>query len=580
MKLRDKRAALALGLTLLALALPCIAWYLVGTREVRHQAAELTDNAQQAARDTAVRLAQQLSERLNRLIEAEAKRPFYHYQPYFHDPQGASEGASVVPSPLSAGSKDPLIQIYFQVDGATGRLTLPTAQAELQQYEQTQSRYARADEQLFLQRQLERGLASILFAVRGESLPQKQLAVGQRVEVLEQRAWAQNAAAQELYSNIKSRKAAPPQTLVLTNGESHVQIFVGGLKWRTVYVAGEPALVALREVTTPQGALLQGFLISATGLADYFKMAGLPAQLRAGNPVGELEAALQVAGEPWRIVVQDAAARAVAAQQVRDLRRGFLTFFLGGVAIATIAGLCVVWLVWQTDRLARQRSQFAASAAHELRTPLAGLRMYSEMLAEGLGEPARAGEYAKRIATEAARLGRVVTNVLEFTRLERGHLKVHVERGDVTGIVREAVVRQQPALAAAGMRVELALADNLPAVAFDRDAVSQIVQNLLDNAEKYTREVANRGVRVKVEAGEPVPSGAVVLSVTDNGPGLPAEMRRRLFQPFTRGHQADAPAGLGLGLALVQALARAQGAEVRYVAAAGGGAEFRVVFPA
>jgi signal transduction histidine kinase len=579
MNLRDRRAALAFGLTLLALAVPCIAWYLVGSREVEHQAADLANGAQQTARDTAARLAQQLTQRLSNLREAEARRPFYHYQPYFHDPQGASEGASVVPSPLSTGAKDPLVQIYFQVDGASGRLTLPTATAELQQVEQAQSRYARADEQLFLQRQLERGLASILFAVRGESLPQqKSAAVGQRVEVLEKRAWAQNVDAQELYSNIKSRSAQTQQTpaLAVTNDTGQVQIFVGALKWRTVYVAGNPSLVALREVTTPQGAVLQGFLISAAGLADYFKTAGLPAKLLPGAPAGDLEAAVAVAEEPWRIIVDAGAARAAAAQQVRELRRGFLTIFLGGVGIAALAGLCVVWLVWQTERLARQRSQFAASAAHELRTPLAGLRIYSDMLAEGLGDPGKSKDYARRVADEAERLGRVVANVLGFTRLERGTLRVQPATGDLTGAVREAIARQQPALEAAGARLEVSIADNLPAVKFDRDAVAQILQNLLDNAEKHTRTAANRTILVALAPQ----NGRVALTVADHGPGVPADVRQHLFQAFTRGNQTDAPAGLGLGLVLVKALAEAQGATVTCTDADGGGAKFVVTFPA
>jgi signal transduction histidine kinase len=276
-------------------------------------------------------------------------------------------------------------------------------------------------------------------------------------------------------------------------------------------------------------------------------------------------------GAPWRIAV-DAGARLDAARgEARGIEETFHRRFFVGAAIAALAALGIVFLVWQTERLARQRAQFAAAAAHELRTPLAGMQMYGEMLAEGLGDPRRAAEYARRIATEAARLGRVVANVLEFTRLERGRLKVHIERGDLAAVVREAVDRQRPALESAGLRVELTTDENLAPVAIDRDAVNRIVQNLLDNAEKYTRETADRKVRVSVAAG--------LVRVTDNGPGLPPEMKRRLFHPFARGNRPDAPAGLGLGLALVQALARAQGAEARYASAAEGGAEFIVSFP-
>jgi signal transduction histidine kinase len=600
--LRDKRAALAFALTALALAVPCVAWYLVGSREAERQAAELTDAAQRTAHETAVRLATQLKQRLNALRDAEALRPFYHYQPFFHDPKGASEGASVVVSPLAMTPSDPLVLVYFQADGASGRVNLPAANAEVQQQMGPQQSSQR-DALRYLQHELERGVASILFAVRGESLPQQpdvptksstgaqpqpqqKLQAqgqprpdrGQRVEVLEKRAWEQNVDAAELYSNLKRRNVAQQQQDVATFADSkdqgNVQVFIGPLKWRTMYVGGEPALVALREVTAPQGAMLQGFVISPAGLADFFRTAGMPARLRPGNPDSHLQASVAIGDEPWRVVVDARTAVAVAQRHARELRRSFLTIFLGGVAIAAIAGWGVVWLVWQTERLARQRAQFAASAAHELRTPLAGLRIFSEMLAEGLGDPSRTKDYARRVADEAERLGRVVANVLGFTRLERGTLAVHPAVGDLTAAVRESVARQHAALEAAGARVEIAITNNVPPVKFDRDAIAQIVQNLLDNAEKHTRSAADRTIHVALA----VRNGSVQLSVADHGNGLPVEVRRHLFHPFTRGNQRDAPAGLGLGLVLVKALAEAQGATVTYADAAGGGACFRVTF--
>ena len=440
---------IALALTVLAVAVPCVAWYLVGSRESDRQAAELSAGAQRMAHDTAERLATQLSQRLNTLRDAEARRPFYHYQPFFHDPKGASEGASVVPSPLAAPPGDPLVQVYFQADGASGRISLPAANVEAQQqYEQQPA--TQRDTLRYLQHELERSVASILFAVRGESLPQqaaKQQSIqGQSVQVLNKSAWAQNANAADLYNTLRNRAPAQNAAVpVLTNEQGNVQIFVGALKWRTMYIAGQPSLVALREVTTPQGSVLQGFLVSATGLADFFRTAGEPASLAPGAEANGLQATVSLGDDPWHVTVDAGNAEAEARRQARDLRRGFMLVFLGGMAIAVLAGLCVVWLVWQTEQLARQRSQFAASAAHELRTPLAGLRIFSEMLAEGLGDPSKAKEYARRVADEAERLGRVVANVLGFTRLERGTLQVRPERGDLGAVVSECVTRQQPA---------------------------------------------------------------------------------------------------------------------------------------
>jgi two-component system, OmpR family, sensor histidine kinase KdpD len=170
----------------------------------------------------------------------------------------------------------------------------------------------------------------------------------------------------------------------------------------------------------------------------------------------------------------------------------------------------------------------------------------------------------------------VVANVLGFTRLERGTLVVHPSAGDIAVPVRESVVRQQPALEVAGARIELDIPDNLPLVKFDRDAVAQIVQNLLDNAEKHTRSAINRSIHLALVGN----GDCVALSVSDHGNGVPTEVRRHLFHPFTRGNHTDAAPGLGLGLVLVKALAEAQGATVAYSDADGGGAKFTVTFRA
>jgi signal transduction histidine kinase len=579
MILSNKRTALALGLTGLAVILPSVAWYLVGSRELERQMMEVTDTSQQEAQETVQRIASQLTRRLHDLLQAEAARPVYHYQAYFHDPKGASEGAFVVPSPLAFAPNDPLIEAYFQVDLASGHVTIPALEFELQQSEPAAGRPKQFDQLVMFRRQLERGLAAALDGVRGESAastPTGTQAFGRRVDVLDAMAWQQNVSAAELYRGIKSRlNASRPSVGPVTNQTGTVQIFVGPMKWHTLYIGAEPVLAALREVTTPQGASVQGFVVSPKAIASLIKAARLPAKFLPGHPKFEYQAAVNVGDDPWRVAIDVTDARVFASQQASDLRRTFLTIFSGGVAVAVLSGLVVVWLVWQSEQLARQRSQFAASAAHELRTPLAGLRIYSEMLAEGLGEPGKVRQYAHRVAEESERLSRVVTNVLGFTRVERGMLKAQPAPGDLAAVVRECVARQRPALDMAGTRIETQIAEDLPAVTFDRDAVAQILQNLLDNAEKHTRHSADRSVHVTLARH----NGAVRLTVRDHGPGLPPEVRRNLFEPFIRGPDEHAPAGLGLGLALVRAQAQAQGAAITYADAPDGGAEFAVTFP-
>jgi two-component system sensor histidine kinase SenX3 len=233
-----------------------------------------------------------------------------------------------------------------------------------------------------------------------------------------------------------------------------------------------------------------------------------------------------------------------------------------------------VYLAHKSERLARDRTLFAAAAAHELRTPLAGLKIHADMLAEGLGDPGKRKVYAERVAGEAERLGRVVTNILGFTRLERSTLKVDRRPGDLAEWVREIVEAQRPPLQAAGVRLETDIPSGDWRTYFDRDAVAQIMQNLLDNAEKYSRDSPDRFVRITMSRGI---RGEFRITVADNGPGIAKKERKSLFRPFARATNAGgSPAGLGLGLALVRALAREHEGDVVYEGGPPGGAIFTV----
>jgi len=567
MKPSANRASLALLLTVTAIAVPCAAWFVVGWREATQRAHETELAPSRLATETATRLAERLRDRLETLRENESKRPFYHYQNFYHDPRGAYEGVAVVPSPLTDGPMDPIIRTYFQLD-VWGSFTVPQLNPQAPR-ELTAEEHAAEDA---IRRQLELQAPTFVAVV-----PQTQQ---RRVEKLDAQSWAQTVLSSEVYSKLRNPNQAPtpnrPTLERVAPGKTSVEISTGQLQWHTIPINRVPSLVALRDVQTPYGRAVQGFLISQAAIADLLKAAPFPARFLPDAGSGNLNSTVRLTGTDWHVSVDARVDLAAAGAKARAIRDGFLRIFGWGVAAASIAGLCVVGLVWQTERLARQRSQFAASAAHELRTPLAGLRLYCDMLAEGLGDPSRAGDYARRVADEAERLGRVVANVLGFTRLERGTLKVSLEPGDLAAAVRECVERQRPALEALGAKVEFDVAGTTPELRFDRDAIAQILQNLLDNAEKHTRNAADRAIRVAL-----TPSGnGIELSVSDHGPGVARKDRRHLFRPFARGNHADAPAGLGLGLTLVRALVRAHGGEIRYADGDGGGAKFVVTFPA
>jgi two-component system sensor histidine kinase KdpD len=147
--------------------------------------------------------------------------------------------------------------------------------------------------------------------------------------------------------------------------------------------------------------------------------------------------------------------------------------------------------------------------------------------------------------------------VLGFSQLERGNLSVEVQVGSLDAALRELAERAEPALDRAGATLALDVPPDLMA-RFDRVALARIVGNLLDNAEKYGRSSDDRTITL---AARPA-ADAVEVTIADRGPGLPPGVH--LFRPFARGVDTDGPAGLGLGLALSQSLARAMGGELAH----------------
>src|SRR5204863_55427 len=159
------------------------------------------------------------------------------------------------------------------------------------------------------------------------------------------------------------------------------------------------------------------------------------------------------------------------------------------------------------------RPMATATAAHELRTPLASLRLYSEMIADEK-DPARRERYAREIAGQTERLGRLVANVLEVTRIERGTFALHAREGNIGSAVEACVEKLRPQMEAAGCPVELRVDGDLPPVVFDEDALHNIVDNLIDNAEKYSRDAPERNVAVDVAREK----DGVSNTVRDPGP--------------------------------------------------------------
>ncbi len=229
--------------------------------------------------------------------------------------------------------------------------------------------------------------------------------------------------------------------------------------------------------------------------------------------------------------------------------------------------------------LARQKTDFVSNVSHELKTPLTSIRMFSELLAEGrVTDRAKQRSYLGIITAETARLTRLINNVLDFARIERGEKKYNFQQCDLVSVVRETADTYRPHLEANGFQFACELPDAPVLVNGDRDALAQVVVNLLSNAEKYSD--SRKEITLRVEP--PGPSPALRGSRGPGSrPGRAAGCEEKIFEQFYRAHDSlsNGIQGSGLGLTLARQIARAHGGEVVYEPREGGGSCFTLRLP-
>ena len=263
---------------------------------------------------------------------------------------------------------------------------------------------------------------------------------------------------------------------------------------------------------------------------------------------------------------------ALAGEVIVD--HGDRTLAITAARLGSQAGDGVVWTlrdVSERARLERMKSDFVATASHELRSPLTSIKGFVELLArsDALGERER--EFVDVILTSTDRLVDLVNDLLDVARLEAGKMEVHPRLFDLTELVREMAALIAPRVAEKGQQLELELPPGLPRALADPGRVRQIVTNLLSNAHLYTG--AGGRITVRVEARE----GWLRLSVSDTGRGMSQDDVDRAFDRFVR--RDDSSAGTGLGLSIVRSLVDLQGGKIHVDSTPGEGSTFTVELP-
>ncbi|MBK8615043.1 MAG: HAMP domain-containing histidine kinase [Flavobacteriales bacterium] len=241
--------------------------------------------------------------------------------------------------------------------------------------------------------------------------------------------------------------------------------------------------------------------------------------------------------------------------------------------------LLALWLTYRTVRhelgLARQQRNFLLAASHELRTPIAGLKLHLQTMQRRSLDPEQQATMIDHALGEVDRLGALSEKILLAMRLEEVHLPLQRSNTDLSALSTELVERARGSYGR-HHRIELSAPVSL-VVPTDADAYRTILGNLLENACKY----APADTLIRVLLQQATTSRQVTLEVSDQGPGVPEEDRAHLFERFFRGgHEETRQAkGTGLGLYIVHRLAAELGGEVTFSPGPSGGAIFAVVIP-
>ena len=346
------------------------------------------------------------------------------------------------------------------------------------------------------------------------------------------------------------------------------------------------------------GGEIAGFELETVYLVSRLQATGIPSEEAAalvdGNGTELVPFPASYGGGPWREEPVDpffprwrirAALSDVSSG--RDAGRSVLAVggTLFGLLLLCLAGGGLALLrAARRERLdALRKTDFVDNVSHELKTPLSGIRLSAELLAEGrLPDGPRRDKAVRSILAESDRLDRLVSNLLDFGRLERGRRRFDLRPVDLAALLEEMGAEGDPTTRHSSF-VTRHCERGLAALA-DPDAVRRILSNLFDNAAKYAPgappEVSVRTAGTARSESSPHRS-AVEIVVADRGPGVPPGLEEKIFERFFRADDSLARRanGSGIGLSLARGLARGMGGDLVYRPRPGGGAEFVLTLP-
>lgn len=391
----------------------------------------------------------------------------------------------------------------------------------------------------------------------------------------------------------KTTSSAKPVPKRLDTASVDTSIFVDPFRARLINAS---ELVFYRKVWVGQRLYLQGFAVDLMRFYDWlmdgsFGNSDLPGFALASLMVegrrladygatdvdhnGGVRLFERALGYPLNLFLWRVRAATIPPLAARNL----LNLLCAVIALIATFGLFFIYRSTAAEvRLSRKRHDFVSAVTHELKTPLTSIRMYSEMLEQGwVKDDDKRAEYYRHISKESGRLSRLVDNVLKLARLEKRTYKLNVHEADPTrdfeeigGELREVAMQQ-------GFAYAQTCSAGLPRIAYDAEAMKQVLLTLLDNSLKFSRNAPVKELAMTLtHEGD-----AVVWAWHDRGPGVPAPELNRIFADFYRveNEMTRATQGTGIGLAMARMTMAAMGGTITAENRAGGGLTVRMAWP-
>jgi signal transduction histidine kinase len=277
----------------------------------------------------------------------------------------------------------------------------------------------------------------------------------------------------------------------------------------------------------------------------------------------------------WKVGLFDNEGKSIE-QLVGKEKLLYLMLFAGIIIIMLIGIVVMVRAVIHEAEISRMKSEFVSNVSHELKTPLALIRLFGETLESGIvNDERKRQEFYSIIRKESERLTHLINNVLDFSRMDTGAKEYNFNEADLVEVVRSTLEAYKFHIRDDGFKIESELPDESITLKIDKDAISQVLLNLLNNAVKYSEE--RKYILVKVCTN----STSALISVTDHGVGIPKEELKKIFDKFYRVSTAKTreTRGTGLGLTLTKHIVEAHGGEVQVESEPGKGSVFMVRIP-